>query len=89
MEITKLFSWIGFCAGMLISIPQIIKTLKTKNVQGVSAFTFMLIEITALCFLIRALSIKEYALIAYYTLIFLAGGIQLILIFKFRNISHN
>lgn len=84
MEITKLISWIGFACGMLISVPQIIKTLKTKNTEGVSALTFMLIEITALCFLIRVLSIGEYALVAYYIFIMLAGGIQLTLILKYR-----
>lgn len=85
MEITRLLSWIGFCSGLLISIPQVVKTLKTKNASGVSALTFILIEITALCFLIRALALRELALIIYYFVIFIASGLQLLLIYRYRN----
>jgi uncharacterized protein with PQ loop repeat len=84
MDITRLISWIGFATGLCISIPQIIKTLRTKNVEGVSALTFVLIEVTALCFLIRSFMIHESALIAYYIMIALASGIQLFLIIKYR-----
>lgn len=84
MDITQVVSLIGFTTGLFISIPQIIKTLKTRNVKGVSALTFVLIEITALCFLVRAITIQEAALIAYYSTILVVSGIQLFLIFKFR-----
>ncbi|MBN2620529.1 PQ-loop repeat-containing protein [candidate division WOR-3 bacterium] len=67
-----------------MSIPQIIKILRTKDVQGVSAFTFVLIEITGLCFLIRSIVIRECTLSAYYFVIVLASAIQLIHILKYR-----
>ena len=85
MEITKLVSWIGFATGLCISIPQIIKTLRTRDVQGVSALTFVLIEITGVCFLIRSLVIREFALIAYYLMIVLASAVQLFLIARYRS----
>lgn len=84
MDITKWIVWVGFVSGLFIGIPQIIKTIKTKDVGGVSALTFMLIEVTASCFLVRAIAIREYGLIAYYCFILIAGGIQLFLIMKYR-----
>lgn len=84
MEITQWIVWIGFVSGLFIGIPQIIKTIKTRNVEGVSAITFLLIEVTALCFLVRAIAIREYGLIAYYCFILIVGMIQLSLIVKFR-----
>jgi uncharacterized protein with PQ loop repeat len=84
MDVTRIVSWLGFATGFCISIPQIIKTLRTKNVQGVSTFTFVLIEMTGLCFLIRSVVIRESALIAYYLMIVLASAVQLILIVKYR-----
>jgi uncharacterized protein with PQ loop repeat len=84
MEPTKLISWIGFSAGLLIGIPQIVKTMKLKSARGVSALTFLLIVITAACFLIRSFAIKELSFIAYYLFIFASASTQLFLIWKYR-----
>jgi uncharacterized protein with PQ loop repeat len=84
MQLTQIISWIGFTTGLCISIPQIVKTLRTKNVQGVSTFTFVLITVTATCFFIRSAVIREYALIAYYLMVMIASVFQLVLIFRYR-----
>ena len=84
MHFTQIISWIGFTTGLCISIPQIVKTIRTRDVKGVSAFTFVLITITATCFFVRSLVIQEYALIAYYLIIMIASVIQLMLIVRFR-----
>jgi len=85
MEFTKIIGWIGFRAGLFIGIPLILKTIKIKSSRGVLVMTFILIEITVLCFLIRSIAIKESALIAYYLFIIVSTTTQLYLIWKFQN----
>ncbi|HIE05610.1 MAG TPA: hypothetical protein EYP58_02305, partial [bacterium (Candidatus Stahlbacteria)] len=63
MDITNILPVIGTIAGMFIGIPQIMKTIKLKSVKDVSATTFLLIVVTATCFLIRMIVLKEYVLI--------------------------
>ena len=84
MDITQAMSWIGTVIGLIIGIPQIIKTIKTKSAKDVSAITFALILLTCLCFLTRAIAIKETAFICYYTFIIMSSSLQLYLIWKYQ-----
>ena len=83
MELSQLLSWIGVVTGALIGIPQLIKTIRTKSVQDVSVTTFLLVLVTSVCMLIRAMVIKELAFIVYYALILLSAGLQLFLMWKY------
>ena len=85
MELSQLLSWIGTTTGMFTSIPQLVKTVKTKKVDGLSATTFVLIVITCFCLLMRAIAIKEMAFIFYYTLLVILNSLQLFLIWKYKN----
>ena len=84
MELTVAMSWIGFVTGILIGIPQIVKTIRMKSARDVSSITFLLLLITCSCLLVRAIAIKEAAFICYYTFIILSASFQLFLIWKYR-----
>ena len=84
MELTQLMSWIGFLTGVLIGVPQIVKTIKLKSARDVSSMTYLLILITCICLLVRAIAIKEPAFICYYSFIIFSASFQLILIWKYK-----
>jgi uncharacterized protein with PQ loop repeat len=84
MEFTVAMSWIGFVTGILIGIPQIVKTIRMKSARDVSSITFLLLLITCSCLLIRAIAIKEAAFICYYSFIILSASFQLFLIWKYK-----
>ena len=84
MELSQILSWVGTITGMLIGIPQLVKTLKTKKASDLSAMTFLLILITCSCLLVRAIAIQEPAFIFYYAFLILINSFQLFLIWKYK-----
>jgi len=56
---TQLIGWCGVCFGMFISIPQIIKSYKSKSTDGVSLRTYQVLFCAILCYLVRAIAIGE------------------------------
>lgn len=59
MDLSKLIGWLGFSFGMFISVPQVIKSIRTKSTQGVSKLTYILLLMACACYTIRAFAIKE------------------------------
>lgn len=57
--ITEIIGWIGVVLGILISVPQLIKSIKEKSTKGLSKQTYQLLFLTVLCYLVRAIAIKE------------------------------
>lgn len=57
--ITELIGWAGVIVGITVSVPQLIKSWKEKSTQGISKHTYQLLFLTILCYLIRAIAIKE------------------------------
>jgi len=84
MELSQLLSWVGTGTGMLIGIPQLVKTIRTKQAGDLSAMTFILILITCSLFLTRMIVIKETAMIFYYTFLVIINSMQLFLIWKYK-----
>jgi uncharacterized protein with PQ loop repeat len=84
MELSQILSWIGTTTGMLIGIPQLLKTIRTKKAGDLSAITFILILVTCSCLLVRAITIREIAFISYYTFLILINSLQLFLIWKYK-----
>ena len=84
MELSQMLSWVGTTTGMLVGIPQLIKTLRTKKTSDLSATTFILIVITCSCLLVRAIAIREPAFILYYTFLVFINSLQLFLIWKYK-----
>lgn len=64
MIISEIIGWIGVVLSILISVPQFIKSLKEKSTKGLSKQTYQLLFLTVLCYLIRAIAIKEPIFIA-------------------------
>lgn len=84
MEISEIMSWIGFAAGALLGIPQIIKTIKTKSARDLSLMTFVLILVSCTCLLVRAIAIRETSFICYYAILILSSAFQIFLICKYE-----
>lgn len=57
--ITEIIGWIGVVLGVLISVPQLTKSLKEKSTKGLSKQTYQLLFLAILCYLIRSIAIKE------------------------------
>jgi len=85
MELSQVLSWVGTGTGMLISLPQLVKTVRTKKSNDLSATTFILILITCSCLLVRAIAIQEMAFIFYYAFLIFVNSLQLFLITKYKN----
>jgi len=85
MPVSQVLSWIGFVTGMSIGVPQLVKTIKTRSARDLSATTFCLILITCSCMLVRAIVIRETALVCYYSFLILANLLQLTLIWRYRD----
>ncbi len=84
MDLSQVLGWIGFVIGMLVGMPQLVKTIKTQKTGDLSAMTFVLILITCTCLLARAIAIREMTFICYYGLLFLTNSLQLFLIWRYR-----
>jgi uncharacterized protein with PQ loop repeat len=69
---------------MLIGIPQLLKTVRTKKAGDLSATTFILILVTCSCLLVRAIAIREPAFVLYYSFLILINSLQLLLIWKYK-----
>jgi uncharacterized protein with PQ loop repeat len=89
MELSQILSWVGTVTGMLIGIPQLVKTIRTRKTGDLSATTFILILVTSSCLLARAIAIRELAFIFYYAFLISINSLQLFLIWKYkeRNIT--
>ena len=85
MELSQVLSWVGTGTGMLISLPQLVKTVRIKKSNDLSATTFILILITCSCLLVRAIAIQEMAFIFYYAFLIFVNSLQLFLITKYKN----
>ena len=85
MELSQLSGWIGTALGMLIGIPQLVKTIKTKKTGDLSEMTFILIMMTSACLLVRAIAIKELAFIFYYIFLILINSLQVFLIWRYKD----
>ena len=84
MELSQILSWVGTTTGMLIGIPQLVKTVRTKKAGDLSATTFILILVTCSCLLVRAIAIRELAFVLYYAFLILINSFQLVLIWKYK-----
>jgi len=59
MNIPDIFGWLGVCFSVSISIPQLIKSLRTKSTRGVSISTYRLIIITSSCYMVKCIDLGE------------------------------
>ena len=57
--LTEIIGWIGVILGIAVAFPQLIKSIKEKSTKGVSKGTYQLLFLCILCYLVRAIAIKE------------------------------
>lgn len=84
--ISKLIGWLGFSLGMFISIPQVIKSIRTRSTQGVSKLTYILLLLACVCYIVRAMAIKETIFIVSNAFQIIVAGTMLYLMRKYRRI---
>lgn len=51
--------WLGVLLGLMVAPPQLYKIWKSKEVKGISIWTYGLLLATMLCYLIHAINIKD------------------------------
>ena len=57
--LSEIIGWIGVVLGVLVAVPQLIKSIKAKSTKGVSKGAYQLLFLCMLCYLVRAIAIKE------------------------------
>ena len=57
--LSEIIGWIGVVLGVLVAVPQLIKSIKTKSTKGVSKGAYQLLFLCMVCYLVRAIAIKE------------------------------
>jgi uncharacterized protein with PQ loop repeat len=85
--ITEIIGWIGVITGIIVSFPQLIKSYKEKSTQGVSKNTYQLLFLTMLCYLIRAIAIREVIFIVSNAVNLVITGMVLYLFEKYPSSS--
>jgi uncharacterized protein with PQ loop repeat len=57
--LSEIIGWIGVVLGISVAVPQLIKSIKAKSTKGVSKGAYQLLFLCMLCYLVRAIAIKE------------------------------
>lgn len=57
--LSETIGWLGVVLSIMVSVPQLFKSIKVKSTTGVSLQTYQLLFSMGLCFLIKAVVIKE------------------------------
>jgi len=57
--LTEVIGWIGVVLGVAVAVPQLVKSIKAKSTKGVSKGAYQLLFLCMLCYLVRAIAIKE------------------------------
>lgn len=84
---SEIIGWIGVIIGIIVSLPQLIKSCREKSTQGVSKITYQLLFLTMLCYLIRAIAIKETIFIVSNAINLIITAMVLYLFEKYPNIT--
>ncbi len=57
--VTEIIGWMGVAFGISVSIPQLIKSVRSRSTQGLSKHTYQLLFGAISCYLIRAIAVGE------------------------------
>ena len=57
--VTEIIGWLGVALGVSVSIPQFIKSIRTRSTKGLSKHTYYLLLAAISCYLIRAVAVRE------------------------------
>ena len=59
----EIIGWMGVSAGVFVAVPQLVHSYKAKSTEGLSKHTYQLLFFTLVCYLIKAIAIKELVFI--------------------------
>lgn len=85
MDLSKLIGWFGFSFGMFISVPQVIKSMRIKSTEGISKLTYILLFLACVCYVFRAIAIKEMIFIVSNVFQIIVAGTMLYLMKRYKN----
>ena len=57
--VTEIIGWFGVALGVSVSIPQLVKSVRTRSTQGLSKHTYQLLLATISCYLVRAIAVRD------------------------------
>jgi len=57
--LSEAIGWLGVVLSVLVTFPQLLKSIKAKSTKGVSLHAYQLLFLAVFCYLIRAIVIKE------------------------------
>lgn len=83
--VTEIIGWIGVIIGIIVSLPQLIKSYREKSTQGVSKRTYQLLFLTMSCYLTRAIAIREMIFIVSNAINLIITALVLYLFKKYPN----
>ncbi len=84
MIISDICGWLGFICGIMINIPQLFKIYKTKIVDGISIYTYVLIFLTCLFYAIPAIYTGMWHFILTNVIGMFTSIAVIIMVFKYR-----
>lgn len=82
--LTNILGWVNMLLFSLIALPQIIKTLKLKKVEGVSISVYWIMLIANIDAGIYAILINQLPLLVKYIFGFISAIIYLIIYYKYK-----
>lgn len=86
------YQLLGLIAGAMIvfsTLPQVFKTLKTKNVSGLSLQMFIIIGSAQILWLIYGIHLSDLPLVATNAGSILIVFVNILLIFRYRNAKNS
>ena len=84
LDVTEVLAWFGFTLGFFASLPQVLKTLRTKDVSSLAVWTYIILLTKEVCYIVRAWSIGETVWLVSNLWAFVSVGTVFVLILMYR-----
>ena len=85
MDFTQILGWIATFLFSIMIIPQMIKTIRTKDTRGVSLFLFIIFLVANIIALIYAILIYQPPLVLKYTIAIITTVAYITIFFYYKN----
>lgn len=77
--------WVGVALGLCVPIPQLIKIKKTGMVDGISIWTYAILIVCLVCYLLHAIYIKSLVFSTAQAFNLLTNGAILVMLIRKRS----
>ena len=79
MHWTELVGWLGVACAVWVNVPQAYRIWKTRSSKDVSVWTYRLLLVVVICYLIRAIDIREWVfIVSNFIAIFVTSAVLLL-----------